>query len=277
MKNLVKYVFTGGKGGTGKSTLAILKAKKLLKEGKKVVLCDCDVECPNDNLLLGVDKGKVEEEVFIYFPVLDKKKCRKCGICSQVCQNGAIFQPKGSYPIFIKDLCSGCGACKLACPYGAIKEKQEKVADTYLNKVNDNFYLITGSSRPVLEATGPVVKNAKNFAIQFANKIKADYLILDSAAGTHCPVIAALEGVDKAFVVAEPTVMGAYDLELILKLCKKIKVSHVDIIINQFDLGHKDLINKIAEKYSKKIVEEVSYSRQLAKKYSEGDLLNYEE
>jgi MinD superfamily P-loop ATPase len=47
-----KIAITGGKGGTGKSTVAILMANKFAKEGKKVLLCDCDVECPNDYLLL---------------------------------------------------------------------------------------------------------------------------------------------------------------------------------------------------------------------------------
>ena len=45
---------TGGKGGTGKSTFAVLLALKLSKRGEKVVLCDCDVECPNDYLLLNL-------------------------------------------------------------------------------------------------------------------------------------------------------------------------------------------------------------------------------
>lgn len=276
MTSLVKYGVTGGKGGTGKSTLAVLKAKEFLKEGKRVVLCDCDVECPNDNLLLGVEKGEVESEVFAHFPVLNKEKCRKCGVCSNTCKTGAIFQPEGEYPTFIKDLCSGCGACSLACPYGAIKEKKEKTADIFFNQISNDFYLITGSSRPILEETGPVVKEVKSFAIRIAKKVKADYIIFDSAAGTHCPVIAALEGVDKAFAVTEPTVMGSYDLELILKLCQKIKVSDVEIIINQFDLGNEDLIKAVAKKYGKEIVERVPYSKELAKRYSNGDLLNYE-
>ena len=44
-KGLKKIAVTGGKGGTGKSTVTVLMANKLIKEGKKVILCDCDVEC----------------------------------------------------------------------------------------------------------------------------------------------------------------------------------------------------------------------------------------
>jgi MinD superfamily P-loop ATPase len=42
---------TGGKGGTGKSTFAMLLSLKF-SEGSKVILCDCDVECPNDYIVL---------------------------------------------------------------------------------------------------------------------------------------------------------------------------------------------------------------------------------
>ena len=48
---------TGGKGGTGKSTFAVLLALKLSNQGRRVLLCDCDVECPNDHLLLGKELG----------------------------------------------------------------------------------------------------------------------------------------------------------------------------------------------------------------------------
>ena len=47
-KTIKKIAITGGKGGTGKSTVAVLMANKLVKEGKRVVLADCDVECPKD-------------------------------------------------------------------------------------------------------------------------------------------------------------------------------------------------------------------------------------
>jgi len=41
---------TGGKGGVGKSTIAVLMANDFVKKGKKVILVHWDVECPNDYL-----------------------------------------------------------------------------------------------------------------------------------------------------------------------------------------------------------------------------------
>ena len=52
MFKIKKIAITGGKGGTGKSTVSILLANKLRNENKKVILVDCDVECPNGYLLL---------------------------------------------------------------------------------------------------------------------------------------------------------------------------------------------------------------------------------
>ncbi len=64
---------TGGKGGVGKSTFAILLLYELLRENKKVLLCDCDVECANDYLLLGEKLNSPVQKVFGIFPGLDKK------------------------------------------------------------------------------------------------------------------------------------------------------------------------------------------------------------
>jgi len=263
---------TGGKGGTGKSTVAVLMANDFVKKSKKVVLVDCDVECPNDYLLTGVKLQKAKKRIYADFPVLDQKKCQKCGLCVRTCRENAIFQKPGDYPTFIKDLCSNCGACWIVCPHKAIKTKKEEIGEIYLNKIQ-NLFLVTGMAKPGLEETGPVVAETKKFALNFAKKIKADYILFDTAAGTHCPVISALLDCDFAYCVTEPTPMGAYDLNLILDLCKKLKIP-TKIILNQSDLGDKTKVQGIVQKYKIKIEKEIPYSKKLVEAYSKGQLLN---
>jgi len=274
MGKLKKIAITGGKGGVGKSTVAVLFANKLAKENKKVLLVDCDVECPNDYLLLGKKLGKPREKIYTEFPKLNKKKCKKCGLCVRTCRSNAIFQPPGDYPILIKDLCSGCGACWTVCPFGAIEPKKEETGKIFVNKIKRNFYLITGLAKAGLEETGPIVTQTKKFALNFAKKVKANYILFDTAPGTHCPVISAIMDCDLAYAVTEPTPMGAYDLNLILDLCRKLKVK-AKVILNQANLGDKRKIERIAKKHKIKIEKEIPYSKKIVEAYSKGRLLNF--
>jgi len=269
-----KIAVTGGKGGTGKSTVAVFLANEYIKKGKKVILVDCDVECPNDYLLIGEKLTNPVKKVYGEFPVLDKKKCKKCGLCIKTCRQNAIFQSPGKYPVFIRDLCSGCGACWLVCPNKAIKIKQEKIGEIFVDKIKSNFYLITGTTRPALEETGPVVAKTKEFALKFAKQKGADFVLFDTAAGTHCPVISALLNCDLAYCVTEPTPMGAYDLGLILDLCKKLKVP-TKIILNQADLGDKKKIQPVIKKFGVEVTKEISYSKKIVNLYSKGQLLDF--
>ncbi|MBZ9571780.1 P-loop NTPase [Patescibacteria group bacterium] len=270
-----KIAITGGKGGTGKSTITILFANKLIKEDKKVILCDCDVECPNDYLLLGQKLEKSKKKVYAEFPKLNKRKCKKCGLCVEICRNNAAFQAPEKYPVFIKDLCSACGACWIVCPHGAIQPKKEEIGQIFLNKIEKDYWLVTGLAKPGLEETGPVVTKTKKFVSNLVRKNKPDFLLFDTAAGTHCPVISALLGCDLAYAVTEPTPMGAYDLNLILDLCQKLKVP-AKIILNHANLGDKRKIQKIAKKYKIKIEKEIPYSKKLVEAYSKGKLLDFE-
>lgn len=266
-----KIAVTGGKGGTGKSSVSILLANKLRNQGKKVILVDLDVECPNDYLLLGQKLLKPQKHIYAQFPVLDKKKCQKCGLCVQKCRSNAIFQAPGQYPLFMSELCSSCGLCWHICPHGAIKNVKKLTGEVFLNKIDDNFSLITGQSVGIVDETGPIVTEAKKYALKLSLKQKADYILFDTAVGLHCGVIRALIDSDLAYTVTEPTPLGAHDLELILDLLKKLKVP-AKIILNQADLGKIGPINKIAQKAKTKIVYKIPYSKKLVKAYSRGKL-----
>lgn len=161
---MTQIAITGGKGGVGKSTVAILLANKLRSEDKSVILCDCDVECPNLHLLLGVNlkertcppKSEGRRRVFAQFPKLDKEKCvtrlpdgQECGLCARNCRSNAIFQAPGKYPVFIHELCSGCELCWHLCPHQAIKVEKKIIGEIFEN-------LAYGHSDPAWQEKNPM-------------------------------------------------------------------------------------------------------------------------
>ena len=103
-----------------------------------------------------------------------------------------------------------------------------------------------------LKVTEPIsefVVNDLNEIIESKEK-DYDYVIIDTAAGTHCDVIAALEGCDIALAVTEPTPLGAHDLKLIMELLKVLK---------------------IARMFSTDIIAEIPYSKEFIESYSKGE------
>lgn len=261
---------TGGKGGTGKSTFAVLMALKLSKQGKRVLLCDCDVECPNDYLLLN-KKTRDPKPIYQEKPELDEAKCEKCGDCSKVCRENAILWVEGSHPVFFHDLCNSCGACWISCPYDAIRTKKEVVGESFTNRVDDSLWLLTGRSKPGVAETGSIVREVKGRALRFAEEVVASLLLVDTSPGTHCNVIQALLGCEKAYVVTEPTPLGAHDAGLILELLRKMGIAS-EIVLNKADVGDKGAIEKIAREFGVPITLEIPYSDELVKAYSQGKL-----
>lgn len=253
---------TGGKGGTGKSTIATAIASYLSK-GCDVLLADADVDCPNDHLLLGIARKKVKT-VEQRIPEFEPGLCNACGRCAKACVTNSIAAVSGKKPLFFPQQCNGCGACRLSCPSGAISWARKEIGAIYEGRLG-RLHLILGELKENEPVSELVVKGL-NKEIGLL-KEKFSYIIIDTAAGTHCPVIAAILGADKVIAVTEPTPLGAHDLEIMIQLLGKIG-KEASIILNRSDIGDAGLIRKISSRYGAKIIMEVPFSKSIADSYA---------
>ena len=265
----MKIAITGGKGGTGKSTVATALSLELSKKSK-VLLLDADVDCPNDHLILNIKRKKIKD-IFQPIPKFDFSKSTKCGRCAEVCRENAIVFVKDRYPILIPEQCIGCSACMIACSNQAIGEDKKKIGTIYSGKylkkrLNLDFF--SAETEIGVEEESPVVNALKT---RIKNKEKDyDFILIDTSPGTHCNVISALQDCELAFCVTEPTPLGAHDLELSLRLLKKLKIP-AKIILNRADIGDKNLIAEISNKYKIKTIAEIPYSKKILEAYSKGE------
>ncbi len=260
----MKITVTGGKGGTGKSTVATNIAHLLARE-HHVVLVDADVECPNDHILLRVNLEN-PQEVKLFKPKFDYKKCTACRLCIENCSEHALVSFKEGYPFLMPTLCSGCRTCQLVCPVeGAILDDYRLVGHTYHTKVRENLDLVTGLLEEGEERSYPTVLAARERAL----KIDADIHIFDTMPGTGNHVAAAIEDSRVVIAVTEPTPLGLHDLEMILKLLKKLDLK-AWVVINRSDLGSHEGHYTLADRYDADIIAKIPMSDEILKSYVSG-------
>lgn len=198
-----------GKGGAGKTLLTV----NLAAAAETAVYLDCDVEEPNGHLFFKPEITS-EEKVLKKIPLIDGDVCNSCRKCADFCKFNALAFIKNK-PVLFEDICHSCGGCALFCPQKAIRE-EEKSVGAIRSGMSGRVRVHTGCLN-VGEASGvPIIKQL----LKTCANDPPSPVFIDCPPGSACSVMESMKEADYCILVAEPTIYGAHNLNMVCDLAE---------------------------------------------------------
>lgn len=260
---MAQIAIASGKGGTGKTTVAVSLALAIADENP--VLLDCDVEAPNAHIYL---QPKLDRrlEVTLPIPEVDEDLCTGCGTCAEVCQYSAIVVVGGKTLVY-PQLCHGCGSCTLQCPEEAIVETPRPLGLLEAGEGIAGVRLATGTLNIGEPMAVPVIRELKRWD-PFPG---AEMVIRDAPPGTSCPVVESVRGADFLLLVTEPTPFGLHDLKLAVEMAGELQLP-VGIVINRDGVGD-DAVEGYCREQGLPILLRIPFERRISEALARGQAL----
>jgi MinD superfamily P-loop ATPase len=257
----MKIAVLSGKGGTGKTTVTSNFAVNI----KDSISLDSDVEEPNLHIFMDM-KNSASEPVHTLYPSIDKELCNLCGKCGDFCNYNVIIFAKNQVIIF-SESCYDCGGCKLVCPNGAITYKKREIGKIFKGRSKYNTELHYGLLN-IGEMSGvKIIDQLKKYSDSDEKTI-----FIDSPPGTSCATVAAVEDVDYAIIVSEPTPFGVSDMKMVVEMLREMKIPF-GLIINKAGLGD-DEIYHYCEDENIEILGEIPFDKKIAELYADGKIFS---
>lgn len=265
----MRIAVLSGKGGTGKTFVSVNMA---YAKGKSVYI-DCDVEEPNGRLFLKPHL-KLLEKVNVMVPAVDAQKCTGCRKCVDFCKFNALAYIKNKLLIF-QELCHACKGCVMLCPENAISDVRRYIG-----------YIEQGISKEVEVRTG-ILNTGESTGVPIIRKLLSNLpldgtVIIDCPPGSACSVMESIKGADYCLLVAEPTVFGIHNLDMVYNLVKLFKKPHALVVNKEMagrsetqncspcNMGDQSLIEKYCMEHEIEIIASIPYDAELGLANSKG-------
>jgi MinD superfamily P-loop ATPase len=264
----MKLAVASGKGGTGKTTVAVSLALAAARSRQeRVWLLDCDVENPDAALFVKPELRR-SREAGILVPVVDSVRCAGCGLCAEICAFHAITFA-GQEVVVFGELCHGCGSCAANCPAGAIEERFEATGSLEAGRAGGVEFGM-GTLHVGQAMATPVIRQLKAWMLR---DVPADDLvILDAPPGCACPVIETVREVDYVLLVTEPTPFGLHDLGRTVAVVRGALGLAVGVVINRVGVGDAAIEDYCARERIP-ILLRIPFERRIAAASAEGTAL----
>ena len=262
---------TGGKGGTGKTLLAVNLAY-ILSRNDKTLLVDADVDNPCSKTFLKTSPNfrKIVKE---FRPRINQDKCKLCGTCVQNCHEHALLLIPGKRVTLMPELCEGCGVCKIVCPFDAIEDSWIDSGCIEEYQVSENLDAIVGELKPTTKRTPVMILKTLKHAEERMNNYR--YVVVDSPPGTGSGIYAVMRFSEKILAVTEPTRLGLTDLMKLYRLYKQVKPERKLLVVVNKSGIRGELREELEETLSNLKVEwrKIPYDESAVKSYVEGSIL----
>ena len=253
----MKIAVLSGKGGTGKTMIAV----NLAAIADHSVFLDCDVEEPNGHLFLKSDSEEVTP-IFSKIPVVEPSLCSGCRTCVDFCRYNALAYVEDRLLIFT-DLCHSCGGCVFLCPNNALFEDEKPIGEIRSGN-SGNVRIITGFLNPGVESGVPIIRELLKSPLLDQDRT----VFLDCPPGSSCSVMESIKPADYCLVVAEATVFGAHDLQMVHELLTALQ-KPFGVVLNKCMEG--DNPSEIyCQEHGISIIDKIPFDRELGKASANG-------
>lgn len=255
----MKLAVASGKGGTGKTTVAVNLALAVQEE---LQFLDCDVEGANAHLFL---KPRISSTIPVetLVPQIDVGRCDGCGKCAETCQFHALLRIKKRIKV-LPILCHSCGGCQLVCPKDAVTMVPRKIGSISVGRAG-NIHFASGELDVGEALSVPIIRKIRSLGGEHP------HTIIDCPPGTSCPVVESIRGCDYCLMVTEPTPFGLHDLKVMAKVLESMEMP-TGIVINR-DRGPYGPLDDFCLETGIPVLLRIPFDRRIAELYSRGDAL----